>query len=186
MTKTNPHSTIVMMDRNGHRKTVYVRLKPAVTTDKKVKERQSTIVETDAERNLSFDELRKECLNFVQQQFQGKTFTNKATGREIHVSRQGIGEWKMKSKTREQVLSIKILDQLLEDAVFDHDAADEKKRLNVDSFSYFNCLCVINGTPFHAIITVKRTKDYGDKYYHHYLEGIKIEPCSGTAPTLTD
>jgi hypothetical protein len=125
----------------------------------------------------SIDELRRECLKYAQQNFQGKTFINKATGREIQVSRQGIGEWKMKSKTREQILSIKILDRLLEDATFDHDAPDEKGRLNVDSFSYFNCLCVINGAPFHAIITVKRTKEYGDKYYHHYLEDIKIEPA---------
>jgi hypothetical protein len=35
-----------------------------------------------------------------------------------------------------------------------------------------------------AIITVKKTKPYGDKYYHHYLDDIKIEPRSGTAPTL--
>jgi len=119
---------------------------------------QSSIIETDAERNLSFDELRRECLNFVQQQFQGKTFINKDTCREIQVSRQGIGEWKMKSKTREQVLSIKILDQLLENAVFDHDAADEKGKPNIESFSYFNHLCMINGTLFKAIITVKRTK----------------------------
>jgi len=153
--------------------------------ERKVKERRNTIAETDAEHNLSFEELRQECLNFVQQHFQGKTFTNKATGREIQVSRQGIGEWKMKSKTREQILSIKILDQLLEDAVFDHDATDEKGRENIEYFSYFNRLCVINETPFQAIITVKRTKDYGDKYYHHYLEDIKIEPRSGTAPTLT-
>jgi len=150
-----------------------------------VEKKQTTIVETDAERDLSFDELRRECLSYAQQNFQGKTFSNKATGREIQVSRQGIGEWKMKSKTREQVLSIKILDQLLEDAAFDHDALDEKGRLNVDSFSYFKHLCVINGTPFQAIITVKTTKDYGDKYYHHYLESIKIRPRSGTAPTLT-
>jgi hypothetical protein len=143
-----------------------------------------SIVETDAERDLSFDELRRVCLNYARQNFQGKTFANKATGREIQVSHQGIGEWKMKSKTREQVLSIKILDRLLKNAAFDHDAPDEKGRLNVDSFSYFKRLCVINGTLFQAIITVKTTKDYGDKYYHHYLEGIKIEPRSGTAPAL--
>jgi hypothetical protein len=150
-----------------------------------VGKKQTAIVETDTERDLSFDELRRECLNYAQRNFQGKTFINKATGREIQVSRQGIGEWKMKSKTREQVLSIKILDQLLEDAAFDHDAPDEKGRLNVDSFSYFKRLCVVNGTPFQAIITVKTTKDYGDRYYHHYLENIKIRPHSGTAPTLT-
>jgi hypothetical protein len=133
----------------------------------------NAIIETDAERALSFDALRQECLRYAQRHFQGKTFTNRAAGRAIHVSRQGIGEWKMKSKTREQVLSIKILDQLLEDAAFDHDAPDEKGRLNVDSFAYFKRPCVINGTPFQVIITVKRTKAHGDKYYHHYLEHKK-------------
>jgi hypothetical protein len=39
---------------------------------------------------------------------------------------------------------------------------------------------------YRAVITIKRTKHYGDKYYHHYLEDIKIEPYSGAAPTLTD
>jgi hypothetical protein len=97
------------------------------------------------------------------QNLQGKTYINKETGREIQVSHQGLGEWKMKSKTRAQILSIKILDDMLENASFDHDASDEKGRLNIETFSCFNRLCVINGTPFKAVITIKRTKTYGDK-----------------------
>ena len=151
-----------------------------------MEDRQNAIVETYLERALSFDELRGECLSLAQRNFQGKTFTNKATGRVIRVSRQGLGEWKMKSKTREQILSIKILDVMLENAAFDHDAPDEKERLNIENFSYFNYLCVINGLAFKAIITVKRTQDYSDIYYHHYLEDKKIEPRSGTAPILTN
>jgi hypothetical protein len=146
-----------------------------------VRNGQSTVIETEVERNLSIDELRRECLNFVQQNFQGRTYISKDTGREIQVSRQGIGEWKMKSKTREQILSIKILDKMLENASFDHYAPDEKGRPNIESFSYFEHLCVINGIQFRAIITIKRTQTHGDKYYHHYLEEIKIEPRSGTA-----
>jgi len=91
---------------------------------------QNIIIETDDERGLSIDELRRKCLIYAQQNFQGKSFINKDTGRVIQVSHQGLGEWKMKSKTREQILSIKILDKL--------------------------------------------------------LENIKIEPHSGTAPTLSD
>lgn len=144
-----------------------------------------SVIETDTERNLSTDGLRRKCLTFAQQNFQGKTFKNKNTGMTIQVSRQGIGEWKMKSKSREQILSIKILDKMLEDAIFDHDSPDEKERSDIDVFSYFKSLCVVNGIQFQAIITIKRTKFYGDKYYHHYLEDIKIEPYSGTAPTLT-
>jgi hypothetical protein len=145
---------------------------------------QNVVIETTAEKRLSIAELKKECLIYARQRFQGRVFTNKATCREIKVSGEGLGEWKMKSKTREQVLSIKILDGLLENAVFDHDAPDEKGRINIENFSYFTQQCVVNGTPFTAIITIKRTKPYGDKYYHHYLEDIKIEPYSGIAPTI--
>ena len=144
---------------------------------------EHTIVETNEEVVLPINELRKVCLSFAQQNFQGKTFMNKETGKDIHVSRQGLGEWKMKSKTREQLLSIKILDKMLENASFDHDAPDEKGRPNIELFSYYNYYCVINGTAFQAIITVKKTATYGDKYYHHFLKNIKIKPCSGTAPT---
>ena len=147
---------------------------------------QNTIIETDDERCLSIDELRRKCLIYAQQNFQGKSFTNKDTDRIIQVSHQGLGEWKMKSKTREQILSIKILDKLIENSIFDHETPDEKGRLDIEAFSYFKILCVINGNQFQAIITVKCSKPYGDKYYHHYLENIKIEPHSGTAPTLSD
>ena len=143
----------------------------------------SNINETQQECALSIEELRRKCLTFAQENFQGKTFTNKPTGMEIQVSRQGIGEWKMKSKSREQILSIKILDSILESAEFDHEAKDEKGRENIESFSYFKHLCRINGKPFQVIITTKRTKTHGDKYYHHYLKDIKIEPYSGTART---
>jgi len=146
---------------------------------------ENTIFETDAEHDLSINELRRMCLIYAQQNFQGKSFTNKDTGRVIQVSHQGLGEWKMKSKTREQILSIKILDKLLENSLFDHNAQDEKGRFDIEVFSYLKLLCVINSNPYQAIITVKRSKLYGDKYYHHYLENIKIEPYSGTAPTLS-
>jgi len=149
-----------------------------------MQEDKCVIAENEREITLSIKELKKECLEYAQHNFQGKTYINADTGREIQVSRQGLGEWKMKSKTREQVLSIRILDQMLENAAFDHHAPDEKARPNVESFSYFNCQCTINGMIFNAIITTKRTMPYGDKYYHHYLENIKIKPCSGTAPTL--
>jgi len=143
------------------------------------------LAENEREKTLSIIQLRKECLEYARRSFQGKKYINSSTGREIQVSSQGLGEWKMKSKTREQVLSIKILDRMLENAVFDHDAPDEKARPNVETFSYFYYQCTINNVPFKAVITTKRTKPYGDKYYHHYLENIKIEPYSGTAPTFT-
>ena len=111
--------------------------------------------------------------DLARQQFQGKKFTNIGTGREIIVSKDGLGEWKSKSKSREQVLSIKILDKLLENGVFDHDAEDKYHRKNIEKVSYFHSSCEISGARYNAIITVMKIKNYGDKYYHHYLEEKK-------------
>jgi hypothetical protein len=59
------------------------------------------------------------------------------------------------------------------------DTDDKSGRKNIEKISYFNSLCVINNQEYNAVITVRKIKNYGDKYYHHYLEDIKIEPCSG-------
>jgi hypothetical protein len=167
-----------VINKNGHRQMVYVRVEPYEGN------KMNTVNETDEEKLLPDADLKRECFSYARRHFQGKFFTNKETGREIKVSGDGLGEWKMKSKTRDQILSIKILDQLLENAAFDHDAPDEKGRPNIKNFSYFTRPCVVNGTPYTATITIKRTIPYADKYYHHFLGNIKIEPRSGTAPTL--
>jgi hypothetical protein len=104
---------------------------------------------------------------------------NKETGREIIVSKDGLGEWKTKSKSREQILSIKILDNLLKNSTYTHDAPDAQNRKNIEKMSYFSGNCKINDKEYRAVITIRMIKNYGDKYYHHYLEDIKIEPYSG-------
>jgi len=58
------------------------------------------------------------------------------------------------------------------------DTDDKYGRKNIEKISYFNSSCVINNKEYNAVITVKKI-GYGEKYYHHYLEDIKIEPCSG-------
>jgi hypothetical protein len=172
----------VITDKNGHRKTVYVKMGlPVRGTTKAEKDgkMEDGIVETDHEKGLSIHDLKKECFDYARTQFQGKKFTNKATGREIIVSKDGLGEWKAKTKSRAQTLSVKILDKLLENGLFDHDAEDTQRRKNIEKISYFNSKCMINNTEYNAIITIRKIKNYGDKYYHHYLEDIKIEPYSG-------
>jgi hypothetical protein len=105
--------------------------------------------------------------------------TNKETSREVIVSKDGLGEWKTKTKSRDQTLSIKILNSLLENAAFSHSEPDKLNRKNIKGISYFDCKCNINGQDYNAIITIRDIKNYGYKYYHHYLDDIKIEPYSG-------
>jgi hypothetical protein len=106
-------------------------------------------------------------------------FANRETGRKIIVSKDGLGEWKSKSKSREQILLIKILDRLLENASYTHDAPDKQNRKNIEKLSYFAGKCMINDKEYRAVITIRTIKNYGDKYYHHYLAETKIEPHSG-------
>jgi hypothetical protein len=144
-----------------------------------VDELQGILIENDEEKQLSNADLKKECFNFARKNFQGKKFTNRETGWEIIVSKDGLGEWKTKAKSREQALSIKILDTLLENAAFSHSEPDKLNRKNIAGISYFNYRCSINGQVYNAVITIRNIKNYGYKYYHHYLEDIKIGPYSG-------
>jgi uncharacterized protein YjhX (UPF0386 family) len=178
----------IIITENGHKQIVYVRLGLPIHGNleagkgKQVEKDQSgtvLLVETDTEHGLNDYDLKRACYAHAKATFQGKTFINIETGRPISVSRSGIGEWRTKSKSREQILSIKILDKLLEDAHFDHDADDKANRLDIEKISYFRCPCVINSQRKEAIITVRYIRNEGDKYYHHYLEDIKIEPYSG-------
>jgi hypothetical protein len=136
------------------------------------------IVETDTAGLDDYD-LKRACYSYAKDTFQGKFFINRETARPISVSRSGIGEWRAKSKSREQILSIKVLDKLLENAHFDHDTDDKANRLDIEKISYFRCPCVINSQKKEAVITVRHIKNEGDKYYHHYLADIKTEPHSG-------
>jgi hypothetical protein len=137
------------------------------------------IVETDGEKQLSDTNLKKVCFEYARNHFQGEKFTNKDTGRVIIVSKDGLGEWKTKTKSRDQILSIKILDKLLENAAFTHTEPDKLNRKNIAEVSYFGYHCSINGQSYNAVITIRDIKNYGYKYYHHYLDDIKIEPRSG-------
>lgn len=129
------------------------------------------IWESESEQGLSNKDLKAECFYFARQHFQGKNFVNISTNKHITVSRDGLGEWKTKTKTREQTLSIKILDFLLENGTTWKTETPKNNDANIKKIIYFRQNCRINGLEYTAIITVKsyKAKDYY-KYYHHYLD----------------
>ena len=131
------------------------------------------IVENDHEKRLTDRELKKECFLYARENFQGKLFKNAYTGRDILVSRDGLDEWYNKTKSRDQALSIKRLDKLLENGRLSDRSDDNYKRQYVEGFIYLSASCKVSGTDYNAVITVKQTKDNPDKFYHYYLRGIK-------------
>jgi hypothetical protein len=143
------------------------------------KKEMETICELDSEKALSDRELKKECFLYAKRNFQGKCFKNIDTGRDIIVSRDGLDEWYSKTKSRDQTISIKILDKLLENGKLINKLTDKYQRRNVESFIYFSVSCIVNGTSYKAMISVKQTKGNFNKFYHYFLKSIKIEPRSG-------
>jgi hypothetical protein len=138
-----------------------------------------SVIETDRERRLTDRELKKECFLYAREKFQGKSFKNTDIDRDILVSRDGLDEWYNKTKSRDQAVSIKRLDKLLENGKLIDRSDDNYKRQYVEGFIYLSASCTVNGTDYNAVITVKQTKGNLDKFYHYYLQGIKIEPRSG-------
>jgi len=137
------------------------------------------IIETEYERKLTDRELKKKCFMYARENYQGKYFNNTDTGLNILVSRDGLDEWYNKTKSRDQALSIKKLDKLLENSMLISLSDDNYKRQYVEGFIYLSASCMVNNSDYNAIITIKQTKGNPNKFYHYYLQSIKIEPHSG-------
>ena len=139
------------------------------------------IAETDHEKELNDRELKKESFLYAQRNFQGKIFKNADIGRGILVSRDGLDKWYNSTKSREQSISIKKLDAILENSIKINSEIDRKNRHTVDGYTYFTNSMNINGKPYKIILLTRETHKKKSKYYYHFLEDKKIEPDSGLA-----
>jgi hypothetical protein len=134
------------------------------------------IWETEVEKSLSDRELKNRNFAWALQNLRGRVFFNKSIKTGIHVSRDGLGEWKTATKSREQILSIKILDVLLEIASYWKEGPHIPSDPNIEKVVYFRQHCRINGKDYTAVITAKVYISQGyHKYYHHYLDDFLLE-----------
>lgn len=133
--------------------------------------------ETEEDTKLSPRELRDKNFKWALNNFRGKNFVNKSINKNISVSRGGLGEWKTVTKSREQALSVRILDILLENGMCWKEEPPKNSDPNIEKVVYFRQQCRINGKDYTAIITVKVYKaKERHKYYHHYLDDLMLEP----------
>ena len=125
-----------------------------------------------------------ECLEYAEKKFRGNVYKNISSGHEICVSKKGLNEWFSKSKSVEQIISIKSLDIILVNAVYSHSSENiNNNEINAPSYEYYNYQIEINNKKYDAVITVRIIKEGSDDryiYYHHYLDNlyIKKEPPS--------
>lgn len=67
---------------------------------------------------------------------------------------------------------------MLRNGKLDHSEAEAKNNRHAKSYDYYTCNCEINGRKYNAWITIRNTDTSDSKYYHHFLENIKIKPFS--------
>ena len=129
------------------------------------------IWETDEEKKLSIIALKKKYIAFARSQFiwnPPKAVLHKDTGWLIEMSNRVINEWWGKSRTRERILAIQLLDVMIEGAQFIETVADSKETPGIENVSYFTNYCKINGKLFKVTITVKKMLDKDRRFVYYY------------------
>jgi len=129
------------------------------------------IWETDNEKKLSVMALKKKYIAFARSNFISsppKAVLNKHKGWRIEISNRVINEWWSKSRTRERILAIQLLETMLENAEFVDTVADSKNTPGIENVSYFSSFCKINGRLFKISITVKKMLDIDRRFAYYY------------------
>jgi len=135
------------------------------------------IWETEEDKLLSIGQLKHCYLQIARQRFQGKIFTNKDTQNPIRVSRDGIMEWWRKSRRREQIISVQLLDFFLENGIFIGESPDYKNRPEIEGASQFESVCKVNGKLYKVIITIRKGVDDIAKFRYYTLRNIQLFPA---------
>jgi hypothetical protein len=127
--------------------------------------------ETEAEKGLSAGDLKRKYLAIARSRFitnPPQTVVNINTQWVIAMSGRVIGEWRIKSRTRERILAIKLLDTMIEGARLVETVADIKQTKGIESVSYFENYCRINGKLFKTNITVKKQQTIHRRFVYYY------------------
>jgi hypothetical protein len=131
------------------------------------------IWESEEEKKLTAGDLRRKYIGIAYSRFVRQPpviVINLDTNWHIELSSRVVKEWRAKSRTRERILSLQLLDTMIEGAKFLRTVKDSKGTCGIDDVSYFENACKINGTLFKIKITTKRTKERCFAYYYSAIE----------------
>jgi hypothetical protein len=137
----------------------------------------SEIGETKEEKGLSTGDLKRKYLSAARSRFirnPPMIVLNKNKNQPIALSGRVISEWRIKSRTRERILSIQLLDTMIEGAKFLKTVEDFKNTKGIKNVSYFENACNINGKLFKINITVKQ-QEMLDRQFIYYYSATEFE-----------
>ena len=125
------------------------------------------IWETEEDKKLSIDGLRRYYKEFALKNFRHSPYINKNTGWKIRVSAQGIGEIR-KFRKREHIILVRFLDTMLENATFIDTVPDEKNTPGIENVSYFDYKCKVNGKPYTVRLILKKALGDDVRFFYYY------------------
>ena len=133
------------------------------------------IWETEEETKLSIKQLKEKYTKYAYIHFIKNpplVLLNQPSGWNIEVTTRVIREWWNKSRTRPRILSIQLLDKMIETALLVKTGADEKNTPGIESVSEFENRCKINGKLYKIRIIVKKQPN---RHFVYYYGAINIE-----------
>ena len=131
------------------------------------------IWETEEDKKLSSFDLKTKYKKYSQEHFQGCQYLNKDTGLLISVSSDGVRQWVTKSRTREKIIVIQVLDFLLENSKYKGlPIADRKDRAEIEHYKHFYQPLLINGIKYNVLLKVVKPLNQPHKFYYLSLENV--------------
>jgi hypothetical protein len=131
------------------------------------------IWETEDDRLLSVNKLKKKCIEYARSRFI-KTphliVENETTKWKIEITTHIIKEWRQKSRTRNRIIAIRLLDDMIKSAVLVKTEKDNKQTRDIESVSEFENWCMIEGKLYKIRIIVKKQPE---RYFVYYFGAVE-------------
>jgi hypothetical protein len=132
------------------------------------------IWETEEDKKLSTFDLKTKYKIYLQTHFQGKQYCNKDMELWISVSSDCVRQWVKKSRTREKIMLIQVLDFLLENSKYEGPPiTDRKNRAEIEHYKHFHQSVFINGKKYSVILKVVKPVNQPHKFYFCSLESTE-------------
>ena len=133
-------------------------------------EQAPEIWETEEDKKLSTFDLKTKYKIYLQSHFQGKQYFNEDIRVLISVSSDCVRQWVKKSRTREKIILIQVLDLLLENSIYEGPPIpDRKNRAEIEHYKHFHQSVYINGLKNNVILKIIKPVNQPHKFYYYSL-----------------
>ena len=133
------------------------------------------IWETANDKVISIKRLKEKYTEYVRSHFiknPSMVVINNNTKWEIEITTRVVKEWWRKSRTRPRIISIQVLDKMVETADLVQTEKDRYNTPGIETVSEFKNLCMIEGKIYKIRIMVKQQ---ANRRFVYYYGAVKIK-----------